>query len=128
MPSTTRRNVLALLGGGVVIGLAGGAVAYTQPDQTPFVIVNNQLRSAQVVTVQIRTADTGEILMDDTWTIPAGDEQGYTDLVADKPLLVTVRTDTGLEKTYSWTTLAGDNGLGVGITADGIGFEVATPP
>lgn len=128
MPSTTRRNVLALLGGGVVIGSAGGAVAYARPDRTPFVIVNNQLPSAQVVTVMIRTADTDEILIDDTRTIPADDEQGYTDLVADEPLLVTVRTDNGSEKTYSWTSPAGNDGLGVGITADGIGFEVATPP
>ena len=128
MPSKTRRNVLALLGGGVVLGLTGSAVVYAQPETTPLVIVNNQTNSDQVVTTVIRTAGEDETMVDDTQTISAGDEQGYTELVADEPLLVTVRADNGLEETYRWTATDAANGLGVGITTNNIGFEVATPP
>ncbi|WP_188128090.1 hypothetical protein [Halorubrum xinjiangense] len=128
MPSKTRRSILALLGGGVALGLTGGAVAYAQPATTPLVIVNNQTGSDRVVTTVIRTAENDEVLVDDTRRIPASDEQGYTDLVADEPLLITVRTDNGLEETYRWTATDPENGLGIGIATDGIGFEVATPP
>lgn len=128
MPSKTRRNVLALIGGGVVLALTGSAVVYAQPETTPLVIVNNQTNSDQVVTTVIRTAGEDETMVDDTQTISAGDEQGYTELVADEPLLVTVRADTGLEETYRWTATDAANGLGVGITTNNIGFEVATPP
>lgn len=128
MPSKTRRNILALLGGGVVLGLTGSAVVYAQPETTPLVIVNNQTNSDQVVTTVIRTAKEDETMVDDTRTISAGDEHGYTELVADEPLSVTVRVDNGLEETYRWTTTDAANGLGVGITTNNIGFEVATPP
>ncbi|MEF8780235.1 MAG: hypothetical protein V5A46_06125 [Haloferacaceae archaeon] len=128
MPSKTRRNLIVLLGGGVAVGLGGGAIASARPEPTPIVIVNNQTSSDREVTTLIRTVGGDETLVDDTRTIPASDERGYTDLVADEPLLVTVRTDTGLEETYRWTATAAENGLGIGITADGIGFEVATPP
>ena len=127
MPSKTRRNLLALLGGGVAVGLAGSAVVYVQPETTPLVIVNNQMNSDQLVTTTIRTIGEDETIVDDTQTISAGDEQGYTELVADEPLMITVRTDSGLEETFQWTETAEENGLGVGITTDGIGFEVATP-
>ena len=127
MPSKTRRNLLLLLGGGVAVGLTGSAVVYAQPETTPLVIVNNQMNSDQLVTTTIWTTGEDETIVDDTQTIPAGDEQGYTELVADEPLMITVRTDSGLEETFQWTETAEENGLGVGITTDGIGFEVATP-
>jgi len=100
---------------------------YAQPEKTPLAIVNNQTNTDQVVTSTIRTAGEDETLVDDTQTISVDDEQGYTELVADKPLIVTVRTDSGLEETYRWTATAAENGLGVGITTDGIDFTVATP-
>lgn len=127
MPSKTRRKILALVGGGIAIGSLGGAVAHAKPDTTPTVIVNNQTSTEQVVTTVIRTAEADEILVDDRQTIPADDEQGYTDLVADEPLIVTVRTEDGLEETYRWKATDPENGLGVGITEDQIGFAVATP-
>ena len=125
MPSKTRRNLLALLGGGVAVGLTGSAVVYVQPETTPLVIVNNQMNSDLLVTTTIRTGED-ETIVDDIQTIPAGDEQGYTELVADEPLVITVRTDNGLEETFQWTETAEENGLGVGITTEGVGFEVAT--
>jgi len=128
MPSKTRRNMLALLGGGVALGLAGSAVVSAMPEDTPLVVVNNQMNNEQSVTTVIRTAEKEEVLVDDTQTIPAKGEQAYTGLVADEPLMITVRIDNGLEETYRWTSTAGENALGVGITADQIGFEVATPP
>lgn len=128
MPSKTRRNMLALLSGGVALGLTGSVVVSAMPKDTPLVVVNNQMNSEQSVTTVIRTAGKEEVLVDDTQTIPANGDQSYTELVADEPLLITVRIDDSLEETYRWTSTAGENALGVGITTDQIGFEVATPP
>jgi hypothetical protein len=127
MPSNTRRNILALVGSGVALGLTGGAIASTQPEETPFVVVNNQTNSDLSVTTRIRTAEKEDELVDATQTIPADGDQSYTDLVAGEPLLVTVRIDEGVKETYRWTSTAAKNALGVGITTDGIGFEAATP-
>lgn len=128
MPSKTRRNFLALLSGGIAIGLTGSAVASEIPEDTPLVVVNNQMKNEQSVTTKIRTAENEEVLIDDTQSIPAKGDVSYTDLPADKPLLITVGIDSGVEKTYRWASTAGENALGVGITSDQIGFEVATPP
>jgi len=128
MPSKTRRNILALIGGGVALGLTSGAVVATQSEDTPFVIVNNQTNSDQSVTTEIHTAGEEDVLVDDTQTIAAGSNQSYTDLVAGEPLLVTVRTDSGVEETHRWTSTAAENALGVGLTTDQIDFTLATPP
>lgn len=128
MPSITRRKVVALLTGCVALGTVGGAVAHTTRKNAPHLIVNNQTENEQGVTTIIRTAADGEVLVDDTVSVPANDDRGYTGLVANEPLEVAIRTETGQENTYRWERTDSENALSVGITTDEIGFVVATPP
>jgi hypothetical protein len=128
MPSITRRRALTLLTGCVTLGAIGGAVAHSTRKDAPHLIVNNQTERELDVTTVIRTAEDGEVLVDDTAAISANGDHGYTGLAANEPLDVTIRTDTGLENTYRWERTDPENALSIGITTDEIGFVVATPP
>ncbi len=128
MPSLTRRKAMTLLTGCVALGAVGGAVAHTTAKNAPHLIVNNQTESELDITTVIRTAEDGAVLVDDTASIPANHDHGYTGLAANEPLAVTVRTDTGLENTYRWEETDPENALSIGVSMDEIGFVVATPP
>ena len=128
MPSITRRRTISLLTGCVALGTIGGAVAHTTQKDAPHLIVNNQTDSELDITTVIRTVEDSEVLVDDTTSIPANDDNGYTDLPSNEPLDVTIRTGTGLENTYRWEETDSENALSVGVSTDEIGFVVATPP
>ncbi|SDZ78791.1 hypothetical protein SAMN04488065_0315 [Haloplanus vescus] len=128
MPSITRRKAISLLTGCVALGAIGGVVAHTTQKDAPNLLVNNQTDSELQVTTVIRTADDGEVIVDDTASISANGDHGYTGLAANEPLDVTIRTNTGLENSYRWEQTNPENTLSVGISADEIGFVVAMPP
>ena len=127
MPSITRRKAITLLSGCVALGAIGGAVAHTTQKNAPHLIVNNQTGSELDVTTVVRTAEDGEALVDDTASVPANDDHGYTGLPANEPLDVTIRTN-GLENSYRWEQTVPENALSIGVSTDEIGFAVATPP
>ena len=128
MPSITRRKVLITLAGCVAIGGFGGAVAHTTQKNAPHLIVNNQTKHELDITTVIRTVENNEILVDDTASISADGDHGYTGLAANEPLDVTIRTENGLENTYRWEETDPENALSIGVSTDEIGFIVATPP
>ncbi|WP_324665749.1 hypothetical protein [Haloarcula sediminis] len=128
MPSITRRRTIGLLTGCVALGAIGGAVAHTTQKNAPHLIVNNQTDSELDITTVIRTVEDSEVLVDDTTTIPANGDHGYTDLASNEPLDVMIRTGTGLENMYRWEETDPENALSVGVSMDEIGFVVATPP
>ncbi len=128
MPSTTRRRTITLITGCVALGAIGGAVAHTTQKNAPHLIVNNQTESQLDITTVIRTVEDSQILVDDTASIPANDDHGYTGLASNEPLNVTIRTGTGLENTYRWEETDPENALSIGVSTDEIGFVVATPP
>jgi hypothetical protein len=128
MPSLTRRRTITLFTGCVALGAIGGAVAHTTQKNAPHLIVNNQTETELDITTVIRTVEDSEVLVDDTASIPANGDHGYTDLASNEPLEVTVRTESGLENAYRWEETDPENALSVGVSADEIGFVVATPP
>ena len=128
MPSITRRNVVAALTGCIALGAIGGAVARTTQKNAPHLIVNNQTERELDVTTVIRTVEDSEVLVDDTASISANGDHGYTGLAANESLEVTVRTESGLENTYRWAETDPENALSVGVSTDEIDFVVATPP
>jgi len=128
MPSITRRRTIGLLTGCVALGAIGGAVAHTTQKNAPHLIVNNQTERELDITTVIRTIEDSEELVNDTASIPANGDHGYTGLAANEPLDVTIRTETGLENTYRWEETDPENALSVGVSTDEIGFVVATPP
>jgi len=128
MPSITRRKAITLLSGCVALGAIGGAVAQTTRKNAPHLIVNNQTESELDTTTVIHTAEDGEELVNDTASISANGDHGYTDLAANEPLDVKIRTDTGLENSYRWERTDPENALSIGVSTDEIGFVVATPP
>ena len=128
MPSITRRRTIGLLTGCVALGAIGGVVAHTTQKNAPHLIVNNQTDSELDITTVIRTVEDSEVLVDDTTSISANDDHGYTDLASNELLDVTIRTGTGLENTYRWEKTDPENALSVGVSTDEIGFVVATPP
>lgn len=128
MPSITRRKAAAALIGCVALGATGGAVAHTTQKNAPHLIVNNQTENELDITTIIRTVGGGEVLVEDTASIPTNDDHGYTGLAADEPLDVTIRTETGLENTYRWERTDPENALSIGVSTDEIGFVVARPP
>lgn len=128
MPSITRRKASALLTGCVALGAIGGVVAQTTQTNTPQLIVNNQTESELDITTVVRTAEDSEKLVDDTASIPANRDHGYTGLAANEPLEVTIRTDTGLKNSYRWERTDPENALSIGVSTDEVGFVVATPP
>ncbi|MFC5136561.1 MULTISPECIES: hypothetical protein [Haloferacaceae] len=86
MPSITRRKTITLLSGCVALGAIGGAVAQTTQKNAPHLIVNNQTENELDITTVIRTAEDGEELVDDTASVPANGDHGYTGLAANEPL------------------------------------------
>jgi len=128
MPSITRRRTIGLLTGCVGLGAIGGAVAHTTQKNAPNLIVNNQTKRELDITTVIRTVEESEVLVDDTTSIPANGDHGYTGLASNELLDVTIRTETGLENTYRWEETDPENALSVGVSTDEIGFVVATPP
>ena len=128
MPSLTRRKAMTLLTGCVALGAVGGVVAHTTAKNAPHLIVNNQTESELDITTVIRTVEDSEVLVDDTASISANGDHGYTGLAANEPLNVTIRTETGVENTYRWEETDPENALSVGVSTDEIGFVVATPP
>lgn len=128
MPSITRRKTIGLLTCCVGLGAIGGAVAHTTQKNAPHLIVNNQMKRELDITTVIRTVEDSEVLVDDTATIPVNGDHGYTGLVSNEPLDVTIRTETGLENTYRWEETDPENALSIGVSTDEIGFVVATPP
>ncbi|EMA18989.1 hypothetical protein [Haloarcula argentinensis] len=128
MPSITRRKTIGLLTGCVTLTAIGGAVAYTTQKNAPNLIVKNQTKRELDITTVIRTADDNEVLVDDTASIPAKHDDGYTNLASNEPMDVTIRTETGLENTYRWEETDPENALSVSVSTDEIGFVVAKPP
>ncbi|MGQ3330488.1 hypothetical protein [Halorubrum sp. FL23] len=128
MPSITRRSTIGLFTGCVSLIAIGGVAAHTTQKNAPHLIVNNQTKREQDITTVIHTVEDSEVLVDDTASIPANGDHGYTSLASNEPLDVTIRTETGLENTYRWEETDPENALSVGVSTDEIGFVVATPP
>jgi hypothetical protein len=128
MPSITRRRTIGLFTGCAALTAIGGAVAHTTQKNAPHLIGNNQTKRELDITTVIRTVDDSEVLVDDTASVPANGDHGYTGLASNEPLDVTIRTETGLENTYRWEETDPENALSIGVSTDEIGFVVATPP